>query len=388
MKKVKNHNESFVKKVDDIVNLFKWEHPLESDFQNLPSVSVLVDDTVVFKPNTVDVKAFNHHATVGYKFGKHFVSHTTHDYDEDAGGMYTNFHESVDGGETWIQKDPLMPQMSDMVDNGVNPSEWSYPSLFVDIPLGYFILINCVSSLSYTPVGVAVREIKSDGTYGDILWVKNPNSEESRVSPTPVSGYPSYAFAGQNLIDQVRFYIDQPENKPKILFGWDEIWAVQGSFEGNNLREPTTIRPYNYDEWLKVWRVVGLNYNVVQNGEDTATQIISEIPNATLTTAKRFVNFSPEIIVSVGHSKKTNREELMLFIARKNNATGQYVISDGDVYSVTPITKNAPLYPGAEKFGGEQLPFINLRGKYLLDIAFVVSKEDVYFKTVNLKELI
>jgi len=78
----------------------------------------------------------------------------------------------------------------------------------------------------------------------------------------------------------------------------------------------------------------------------------------------------------------------MLFIARKNNNTGVYHIADGDVYSVTENTKNSPIYSGTFKSGGEQLPYIFRVGKDKLDIAFSVSKEEIYYKRVNISKLI
>lgn len=382
------YNNKFVKKVSDITDLFSWSNSLESGFDNFPSEAVIIQDTIVNEYAGEDDKAYQHHATIGRKFGKIFFAHTIHDYDEDAGGMYTALNVSTDDGETWTELDPIMPQMSDMVAYGVTPAQWSYPSLFIDVPSGFYLLICCVSSLSYTPVGTAVRKINSNNTYGDVLWVNNGVSSSDRTVPTPVSGYPSYAFADEDLIDEITFYINQPKNKPKILFGWSDIWAVQGSFMGNNLREPTAIQPYNYDEWLKIWRVVGLDYNVVQNGENTATQVVSEMPHKSLTTATRVYQYSPEIIITVGASKATARTELMLAIYRKNNETGVYDCADGDAYRVSPITKDTPVWPGEEKWGGQQLPFIYRVGKDLLDIGFSVAKEQMYYKCVDISKLI
>lgn len=388
MIKSKIHNDIFVKKVTNITSLFEWSNALEQGFPQLPEKSIVVNDTLVNQYAGFHDKAYMHHSTIGSKFGKLFFAHTIHDYDEDAGGKYVSLSVSSDKGVTWTVLSPIMPQMSNMVAWSVVPAKWSYPSSFIDVPSGYYLLINAVETVNYTPIGTLVRKINTDNTYGDILWVNNSINESSRVVPAPETGYPSYAFASEEIIEEVKTFINQPINKPKILFGWSQIWQTQGTYSGNNLREPTVVQPYNYKEWLKVWRVVGLDYNVVQNGENTATQVISEIPNKSSTTAKRFYNYSPEIIVSVGHSKAPDRTELMLFIARKNNQTGQYVVHNNDVYSVTPITKSAPLYVGKYKEGGEQLPYILREGKNLLHIGFSVSKEQIYFKTIDISSLI
>lgn len=388
MRSSKTYNDIFVKKVADIVDLFSWTNVLEQGFPPLPTNSVVIDDKLVSTPIGLNNKAYRHHSTVGRKFGNVYFAHTVHDYDEDAGGKYMALNVSSDDGKTWSSLPDIMPQMSDMVSFGVNPSQWSYPSMFVDVPSGYYVLISCVSSSSYNPVGTAIRKINSDNTYGNVMWINNGISESSRIVPTPISGYPSYSFASEDLISEIRYFINQPKNKPKILFGWPEINIVQGTYLGDPLREPTTIVPYNYLEWLKVWRTTSYDYNVVQNGQDTGTQVLSQLPNGRITTAKRFYNYSPEIIVSVGHTKNTTRTELGVCIYRKNNGTGIYNCADGDAYSLTELSQNSPIFPGHEKFGGEQLPYINRVNKNLIDVVFSLSKESVYYKQLDISKLI
>lgn len=382
------YNNKFVKKVSNITDLFTWSNSLEQGFPSLPIKCISVQDVVVNKPIGLNNKAYQHHALTGRKHGKLYVSHTIHDYDEDAGGMYVALNVSSDNGITWTELSPVLPGMSSMVAFGVSPAQWGYPSIFLDLPSGFYILITCVSSGTYTSIGTGVRKINSDNSYGNFLWVNNGISESSRVPSAPISGYPSYSFASESLINEVRYYINQPKYKPKILFGWNEIFITQGTFISDPLREPTTIQPYNYKEWLKVWRGTSNVYNIVQNGSDNLTQKISQIPNGAETTAKRFYNYSPSIIVIVGHSKDSTRNELMLCIARKNNSTGKYNIGNNDAYSLTDIGQSQPFYPGHEKFGGEQLVHINRCGKDELDIAFSVSKEHIVYKRVNISKLI
>jgi hypothetical protein len=389
MTTAKLHNDLYIKKVDDITNLFKWEHSLDKDFPSLPSNAVLINDILVNQYKGQNDEAYMHHATIGKKHGKLYCAHTVHDYDEDAGGKYTALLYSDNGGITWNRLPDVMPQLSDMVAWGVTPAKWSYPSCFINIPSGFYMMVNCAETTSYDPIGTAVRKINPDNTYGEILWVNNgQQGENSRIAPTPASGYPQYNFASESLIEEVRFYINQPKNKPKILFGWSEIWEVSGSFNSEPLREPTVVQPYNYSQWLKVWKANNYYYNVVQNGEDISTKKLSEIPDSQSSTAKRFINYSSEIIIGCGHSGTINRTELMLFIARKNNITGQFEIRNGDVYSLTNISKSAPVLTGKYKEGGEQLPFLLKEGKDVVNVAFSVSKEEIYYKKIDISKLI
>ena len=386
----KRHNDLFVKKVSDIKNLFKWNNVLDEDFPQLPINCVTVKDTLVSQPIGFQDEAYQHHATLGGKFGNIYLSHTIHPYDEDAGGMKTSLKKSSDNGITWVNLGDAFPQMSDVVDNGVSPAQWNYPSLFMDLPSGFYLLMVCVSSFpSYDPVGVAVRKINQDNTFDDILWVKNPLSESDRTPPVPLSGYPSYNFASEELIDQVKYYINRLDVKPKLLFGWDEVNVTRDVFDNTDqLREPFTIQPYNYQDALKVWRATLRDFNIVAAWSDLNNLIISELPNRRETTVKRFYNYSSEIIIGVGHSAKPNREELVLFIARKNNNTGQYVIADNDAYSLTHINQKSPAFTGAFKNGGEQLVDINRVSKNKLNLAFSVSKESIYFKQIDISVLI
>lgn len=395
MNKVILHTNNYVKKVEPITDLFSWESVLESNFPQLPSECIELNDTLVDRYFGEEDRAFMHQATLGRKYGKVFCAYATHDYDEDASGMYVTLSTSLDNGLTW-SNEVIVPQFSDMAVSGTYPSQWTYPSLFLDLPSGFYLLCNSVDGLSelinYSPLGTSVIKINEDGTLGDLLWVNNGISSSSRVVPTPISGYPSYSFASEDLINEVTSYISQKMYRPKILFGWSEVWETQEDwiFDGSNLREPTEITPYNYpkNQSLKFWKPAFVNYNIIQDTDDNSTQVLSDIPNGAGAPVRRLYNYSPEIIVSVGASKLSNRTELMLFIARKDNNTGVYKISNGDVYSVTAITKSAPIYPGFNKVGGEQLPFIQRYGKDKLDIAFSVSKEEIYYKRVDVSKLI
>lgn len=390
----KIYNSLFVKKVNNIINLFKWNNSYEQNFPLLPTNCIVTPENIVDRYKGFQNEAYMHHSLIARNYNKIYVAYSIHDYDEDAGGQVVGISYSEDNGNSWQRMSLAMPKMSNTVEYGVNPSQWSYPSQFIKIKSGFYIFINSVYGIInieyYQPLGSLIREIKSDNTYGEIMWVNNGVSETDRTIPTPIIGYPSYPFASDDLILEVKSYLSNDMLKPKILFGWNEIWSVQEDFINNGfpLREPTEIKPYNYKEVLKVWKIGNINYNIVQNGEDNSTQTISEIPNGAGFPAKRFYNYSPEIIISVGHSRKPNREELMLFLARKNNITGQFVVSNGDVYSVSSITKSNPVYLGKNKSGGEQLPFINRVNKNLLDIAYSVSKEEIYFQTIDVSKLI
>lgn len=396
MSAVTRYNNIFVKQVDDLVDLFEYTNPVTQDHPLLPSESILISPSLVRQYKGLDDECFLHQATLGYQYGKKFLAHSIHDYDEDANGLHVGFNVSTDDGLTWSELPPILPQMGDMQDYGLEPSQWGYPSMFLYIPSGFYILLNCVSNTpsggNYNPLGTMIRKINSDNSYGDLLWINNGVSKEDRAVPAPLMGYPSYQFASEDLIEEVITYISQPNYRPKILFGMPFVWSTQDNYDptGETLREPTEIRPYNYpkERTLKVWRPNQQNSNIVQIGEDRTTQRISELPIDPGNTAKRVLNYSPEIILTIGASRKPNREEIALCIFRKNNTTGRYNCAAGDAYSITSNTKNSPVFPGQFKVGGEQLAYAELIGKDRLDVAYSVAKEEIYFMSIDLKPLI
>lgn len=394
MKNTFIHNNSYVKKVTPVTSAFDFKLTSTSGFPALPIGSVIIAETLVDQPDGLNNRAFQHHATLGKKNGVLYCAYSIHDYDEDASGLHSYISYSNDNGATWTKIGKACPELSDMDVFGTYPSAWAYPSCFVDINSGFYLLMSAVNGISgaenYQPYGVLVRKINGDSTLGSLEWVNNGISGESRVAPTPLAGYPSYNFANETIIKEVTAYISQPMRKPKILFGWGEVWSTQEDYYLNSsfkLREPTEIRPYNYDKTIKCWKSFQVTTNLLQIEELNETQIISDMPNGN-PTARRWLNYSPEIIISLGNSANSSRTEMALWIWRKNNLTGVYELNDGDAYSFSTITKSAPVYAGQHKAGGEQLPYILLAGKDVLDVAFGVSKEEIYFKSINLSKLI
>lgn len=389
------HNNTFVTKVSNITNLFKWNNALDEGFPDLPTDSIIVPETLVKRYIAEGDKSYLHHATISRSYGKVWCSYTIHDEDEDAAGMFTNISVSTDDGFTWEDLGAICPSMSTMAPYSNNTStQWSYPSTFIKIPSGFYLLINTVSGITnisnYETLGTLVRKINSDNSFGDLQWVNN-GIEGNRIQPTPISGFPYYDFASEDLIEEVTTYISQPGFRPKILFGWNEIWSAQENYyldSNNKLREPTEIKPYNYTETLKVWKSNTFDFNVIQNGEDNNTQIQGDIPNNSNSTARRFENWTPEIIITVGHTNNSTRTELMLAIGRKNNNSGQYEFADGDVYSVSSNPKITNVTTGHNKSGGEQLAYICRNGKNKLNIAYSYSKEEIYFKAIDISKLI
>lgn len=389
----KRYNDLFVKKVTPVTSALNYQLSTTQNFPQIPVEAVVVDDTLVDKYDGEDLRAFMHHSTLGRYNDRIYIAHTVHNYDEDASGMYVSISYSEDNGATWSILGKACPEMSDVTDHGIYPSQWSYPSIFLNIPSGFYLLMSAVNGLSelenYQTLGALVRKINPNNTLGDLEWVYNGETD-SRVVPTPISSYPSYNFASESLIDEVITYISQPMYRPKILFGWNDVWSTQEDYyldSSTKLREPTEIYPYNYDTGIKCWKSFQVATNIFQIGEDNTTQVITNIPDAN-PTARRWLNWSPEIIISAGNTSDGTRSEIGLFIWRKNNSTGIYELNNGDAYSLSSITKTTPVWAGFAKNGGEQLPYINRYGKNQLEVAMSVSKEEIYYRRIDISKLV
>lgn len=390
----KKHNDLFVKKVEPVTSALKYQLTTFSGFPQLPSEAVVVSETLVDQYDGEDLRAYQHQSTLGRGNGKLYCAYAIHDYDEDASGLHTEISVSEDNGATWTNIGLICPLMSDMDVHGTYPAQWAYPSLFLNLPSGFYILLAAVSGFSefqtYVPLGTLVRKINSDNTFGELLWVHDGIDDNSRSPQASVSGYPSYNFAPDSLIEEVYTYITQDMFHPKILWGWESVWSTQEDYILDNtikLREPTEITPYNYDKTVKCWKTFQDAYNYFQDRDDDSTQVRTNIPDAN-PTARRWINYSPEIILSLGNTAEGGRTELGLFVWRKDNRTGQYELSNGDAYSFSSIIKTDPVYPGFAKNGGEQLPFMLRYGKDQLEVAFSVSKEEIYYKRINVSVLI
>ena len=368
---------------------FKWDAATKG-FGNLNG-SV---DYLVTAPTTNGVDNWQHQPIVKDFYGRKWLAHNTAPYDEGQSGTIPLLHVSDDQGKTWTEVGYLLVPQSDptvRVSAGtLGRIAMISKFLVLDEELYAFVDVHDQIKIGTDPaqrvsIGHLVIKIDSDATINTPVWIHNSLPAES--APAAFSGsYPSYLYDSA-LAPRVKALISAPNFYPKLMFGWPEVWKTSLYLFGEILGEPQSIKPRGYRTYRKHYKIKGQVYGRCQyNGDGYPSA--SNIPESSNSGVTRFAVYDNKTIIVVGNTAEANREEGFVAIARQDPLSKKFVVAASDVYSVTSIQKDTTDWPGDGKAGGEQLFGIQVTKEGFLDIVFSVTKEDIYFKTVDLRSLI
>jgi hypothetical protein len=370
------------------MELISWEAP-NKGFKHLPgSAEYLIS---FGEPND---RGWQHQPIVFDFYGRKWIAHNTAPYDEGQSGSRPLLHVS-DDGKNWTEVGFLLPPQSDpsiRVSEGLF-GRLAFVSKFlvIDNVLYAFIDINdkqkiAAGNVRRVSIGHMLVSISADGTIGTPFWVRNTDLSQTAPAPFEV-GYPTYQYDG-SFTQKVQNLLEAPNFYPKLMFGWPEIWRTSEQAFGETMGEPQSIQPRGYRKWWKHYKLKTSNNNRYQI-EGFGYPYKSPVPESSNSGVTRLAVYDNKTIIIVGNSAEQNREEGFVAIARQDSLTKKYVVVEEDVYSVTNNQKDTPrIIDGDGKSGGEQLFGIQITEENYLDIVFSVTKEDIYFKTVDLNTLI
>ncbi len=208
---------------------------------------------------TPETGTFNLHGYLTYYKGVLFACWDSQARDENTSGQHGVFRYSTDDGETWSDLKSLFPSLADNVpaSETEQPNPFQTSQGFVKIADRLYV-VTCVdkalkekvyryNEVSRIRIGFLAREVRADGTPGDIFWL-------SDTTPEPEPGYPAYPAGDSVLVAKINAYFKEPANLLQLLFRPREH---PDSDDDHRMTEPTP--PWRLDDgtWVRLYRDAG-----------------------------------------------------------------------------------------------------------------------------------
>jgi len=208
---------------------------------------------------TPETGTFNLHGYLAYYRGILFACWDSQARDENTSGQHGVYRFSSDDGETWSDLRPLFPSLADNVPMSqvqkLNPFQTSQG--FVETG-GRLYAVTCVdralekpmyrfNEVSRARIGFLSREVRADGTLGEVFWL-------SDSAPSPEPGYPAYPAGDRDLVAKITGITRQPANLPQLLFGPRQH---PDSDDEHRMTEPTQPWRLANGTWVRLYRDQG-----------------------------------------------------------------------------------------------------------------------------------
>lgn len=216
-------------------------------------------DTTPLLEATPETGTFSHHGHLAYHRGVLFAAWDSHARDENSSGQHGVFRYSTDRGATWSAPKPLFPPLADKVPwsegNRSNPFQTSQGFAEID---GQLYAVTCVdkalqekvyrfNEVSRTRVGFLAREVRADGTLGEVFWL-------SETAPAPEPGYPTLPAGDPVLVTKINAYFEEPANLRQLLF---KPRQHPDSDDEHRMTEPTQAWRLADGTWVRLYRNQG-----------------------------------------------------------------------------------------------------------------------------------
>ena len=217
-----------------------------------------VETTQLFEA-TPEAGTFSHHGHLAYHRGVLFATWDSHARDENSSGQHGILRYSTDQGATWSAPKPLFPPLADKVPwsegNRSNPFQTSQGFAEID---GQLYAVTCVdkalqehvyrfNEVSRIRVGFLAREVRPDGTLGEVFWL-------SETAPEPEAGYPALPAGDPVLVAKINAYFEEPTNLRQLLF---QPRQHPDSDDEHRMTEPTQAWRLDDGTWVRLYRNQG-----------------------------------------------------------------------------------------------------------------------------------
>ncbi|MBC9866378.1 MAG: hypothetical protein F7O42_00590 [Opitutae bacterium] len=278
---------------------------------------------------TPETGTFSHHGFLTYHQGILFACWDSQARDENTSGQRSIFRYSNDDGETWSDPKVLFPPLAD----NVPASETEQPNPF-QTSQGFariedrLYAVTCAdreleekvyrfNEVSRVRIGFLAREVRTDGTLGEIFWL-------SDTAPEPEPGYPARPAGDPSLVDKISAYFKEPANLPQLLFGPRQY---PDSDDEHRMNEPSPPWQLADGTWVRFYR----------DGGSIHTQSRAEVDASR--PRRNYVSFSFD-----GGNKWTipTRTNFPDSVARTNAGK----LPDGQVYVINNILPMTPRQGG------------------------------------------
>jgi hypothetical protein len=234
----------------------RWSADKAPDFRHRFLDNVRTTTLVHATPET---GTFHLHGYLGLFDGGMVACWDSQARDENAPGQHGRFSLSSDGGATWSEPRVLFPPLVDNVPlaeaSGRGPFQTSQGFAEID---GRYYAVTCVdrelkkkvlrfNEVSRERIGFLAREIRADGSLGEIFWL-------AADAPRPEPGYPAYPPGDPAVVAGLEAHFRRPAHLPQLLFGPREH---PDSDDGHRMTEPTP--PWRLDDgtWVRLYRDQG-----------------------------------------------------------------------------------------------------------------------------------
>ena len=208
---------------------------------------------------TPETGTFNLHGYLAHHNGVLFACWDSQARDENTSGQHGAYRYSSNGGETWSELKSLFPSLAANVPASQtqqpNPFQTSQGFAVIDDRL---YAVTCVdralrepvlrfNEVSRVRIGFLSREVRADGTLGEVFWLAD-------TAPMPEPGYPALPAGPRELVAKIKDFYRQPANLPQLLFGPREH---PDSDDEHRMTEPT--QPWRLDpsSWVRLYRDQG-----------------------------------------------------------------------------------------------------------------------------------
>ena len=205
---------------------------------------------------TPETGTFSHHGFLTYHQGILFACWDSQARDENTSGQRSIFRYSNDDGETWSDPKVLFPPLAD----NVPASETEQPNPF-QTSQGFariedrLYAVTCAdrelkekvyrfNEVSRVRIGFLAREVRTDGTLGEIFWL-------SDTAPEPEPGYPARPAGDPSLVDKISAFFKEPANLPQLLFGPRQY---PDSDDEHRMNEPSPPWQLADGTWVRFYR--------------------------------------------------------------------------------------------------------------------------------------
>ena len=351
---------------------------------------------------TPETGTFNHHGYLTYYKGVLFACWDSQARDENTSGQHGVFRYSSDEGETWSNQENLFPPQAENV-----PASETDPSNPFQVSQGFVKIddrlyaVTCIdkslsekvyryNEVSRIRLGFLAREVRADGTLGDIFWL-------SDTAPDPEPGYPAYPAGDPALVAKINAYFKEPANLQQLLF---RPRQNPDSDDDHHMNEPTP--PWQLDDgtWVRLYRDEGSIHAKdradVEASKNRRNYAAFSFDDGQTWTAPTWTSF-PDSCARANAGKLPDGQVYVinniLTMPPRNGGRSMLAISlarDGLTFDRMAVLAFAPppqRYKGkAKRANGCQYPHSVVVGDYLW-VIYSVSKEDMEVAQIPLAEL-
>ena len=351
---------------------------------------------------TPETGTFSHHGHLAYYKGVLFATWDSQARDENSSGQHGVFRYSTDGGETWSPRKPLFPPLADRVpwseSNRSNPFQTSQGFAEID---GRLFAVTCVdkalkekvyrfNEVSRIRVGQLAREVRADGTLGEVFWIAD-------TAPKPELGYPALPAGEPALVEGLKAHFKRPANLQQLLF---KPRQHPDSDDEHRMTEPT--QPWCLDDgtWVRLYRnqgtIHGKSRAEIEASRPRRHYAAFSLDDGKTWTAPTRTNF-PDTGSRANSGRLPNGQYYVinnpLPMSARQGGRSLLAISlsrDGltfDRMAVIRFVAPPTRYPGKAKGGGGyQYPHSVVVGENLW-VIYSVNKEDMEVARIPLSEL-